>query len=178
MINIKLLGSWAATKLVLESADKDLDQAIHKAVMAESSFLLGEIKKRFRKVQPPNAPSTIELKKSKKPLIDTGEYRNSANVYPLGRHNVYIGFPAASRNAKLAEIHEVGKTIVMNMTEKQRRFLHARFGKTGPGSGTGLLVIHIPARPVIAPVMEEQEEKIPERFLKRVVSSLKMMKLK
>jgi len=78
----------------------------------------------------------------------------------------------------VAAVHEFGsRPIVVKLTPKARRFLHAAFRKAGldrPASGgpsTGIAVIKVPARPFLAPVFEKygaDPEQVSKRFLDRV----------
>lgn len=172
-MEIKITG-LEEVKAVLEAAPAALTKAIELALDQEAKFLLGEIKKAFRTIGPPNAASTIKQKGSSKPLVNHGDYKNAITVLKDGKGRRFIGVPRSSpEGIRLAEIHENGITIVQQMTDKQRKFLHAMLPKqpsTGPG--TGIIVIHIPARPVIGNTFESQRPLIPERFLKRLIRIL------
>ncbi len=179
---IKLVGDWKKASAILATSDKDIQEAATKALLAEGEYIVGEIKKRFKKVLPANAPSTILQKGSNKPLIDDADYKNSVKAIPSssskGIPNITIGIPRSDKKAtKLYLIHEFGKIIVQRITPAQRKFMHALLSKLGPGgakgSGAAILVIHIPARPVFTPVFEEERPKMPDRFLARMLKNLK-----
>lgn len=201
---MKLIGSWDQTQKILAAAPADLKQARTKALLQEALYLLNELRKNFKKVQPPNAKSTIRDKGSSKPLVNHRDMYNSMQIVPAKPvDEVFIGIPASAksrgsgggRNTKgqftksakgaeivrLVEIHEFGKTIIQQMTAKQRAYLHAKLGKQGGsagggGSGTGVIVIHIPPRPFIKPTFEQNPpEKIAERFLERLIANLKVI---
>ncbi len=171
MIGIHLVGDWKLAKKVLETAPAAFDRALKKTIAAEAEVIAGMIRARINgNTPPPNAASTIQQKGSSKTLVNTGEMKNSVQIVWNGKFQAFIGIPAAARGgvSRLADIHENGRVIVQQMTEKQRRFLHALF-KTGGnkhGGGTGIIVIHIPARPFIKPAMDEYQAKAPHRFLK------------
>ncbi len=181
--NIELTGDWEQAREYLAAAPQDIDDALDAAVRALAEYFVGRIKKKIgSNVGPPNAKSTVMQKKRSKTLIDTGDMRNAVTVVDAGKHSAFIGIPrnASARRggsiANLAEIHEKGRTIVQAMTPKQRRFLAALFKNAPPptsSKGTGVIVIHIPARPFIAPVFEEEAPQAAERFGKLVLANLR-----
>jgi hypothetical protein len=83
--------------------------------------------------------------------------------------------------ANIAAIHEFGsRPIVLKLTPKVRRFLHAAFraagldAPAGDRPSTGIAVIKIPARPFLAPVFEAfgKPADVSRRFLDRVAQNL------
>ncbi len=81
----------------------------------------------------------------------------------------------------VAAVHELGsRSIVMKLTPKARRFLHAAFRAAGldrPAGdkpSTGIAVIKVPARPFLRPVFEKygQAEHVSRRFVGRVARLL------
>lgn len=196
---VRLIGDWVQAKKILDAAPEDLKQARSKALLQEGLYLLKQLQQNFKKVAPPNAQSTIDNKGSSTPLVNNRDLYNSMALFPeKPKDEVFIGIPAAAkargsaggRNSKgqftshvkgaeivrLIDIHENGKIVVQQMTDKQRKFLHAKLGKSGAtgGGGTGVIVIHIPARPFVKPTFEQNPpEKIAERFLARLISNLK-----
>lgn len=175
MAGIKLTGDWVQAQAILNALPKDLDNAIQSAIEGEAQVLRSAIVRHLGKVKPGLSPFTgmTGKRKGSKPLIDTGEMRNSIGVV-MGHHEAFIGIPRSSGGYRLADIHEKGRVIVQRMTDKQRRFLHATIGRKASkvGSGTGVLVIHIPARPFVAPAFAEQRPKIPARLMARIVAAL------
>lgn len=190
-VGLKMVGDWKEAKEVLAAAPGDLDQAMEAAVAALAEFLVGRIKKRIgENVPPPNSPFTVLMKKSSKTLINKGDLRNGARAVRVGKHRYFVGIPAALQGGrgaqklgsltKLAEVLEDGRTIVMRMTPKQRRFLFATLGKKASkiptkGGSTGILVIHIPPRPFIKPVFAEfqpQAGALYEKYLKKNLQRL------
>lgn len=203
---MKLIGDWDTSEKILKALPKDLEQARSKALLQEGLYLLNELRKNFKKVSPPNAQSTIDDKRSSVPLVNNRDMYNAMQIIPQKpKDEIFIGIPAAAesrgrgggRNTKgqftkhkkaqkvvrLVEIHEFGKVIVQQMTEKQRKFLHAKLGKQGGSSGggggasTGVIVIHIPPRPFIKPTFEQNPpEDIAKRYLDRLIKNLKTVK--
>lgn len=190
MIKMKQIGDWIKCETVLKSAPGDLKQALAKALLQEGLYLLNEMRKNFRKVTPPNAQSTIKNKGSSVPLVDNRDFYNSMQIVPAKpKTEVFIGIPASTprRGGKegtiaLAEIHEQGKTIVQVMTDRQRKFLHKKFGSFNNGKGkggTGVIVIIIPPRPFIRPTFEQNPPRdVANRILDRTVANLKILPVK
>lgn len=121
-----------------------------------------------------------------KALIVQADLRNSITVVRDG-DRVLVGVLRTARNragrslVNIAALQEHGsRPIVVHLTPKARAFLHAAFrhaGLDGPSSGqlgTGIAVIHIPARPFLAPVFDKyaQPDQISLRFLERVAKQL------
>lgn len=177
-VGVKLIGDWKIAKRVLETAPAAFDRALKKTLQQEAETIAANIRKKIASnVPPPNAPSTVALKGSSKTLIASGEMRNSVQLVWKGKFEVFIGIPASAKKgtARLADIHENGRVIVQQMTDKQRKFLHARLGPShGKGSGTGIIVIHIPPRPFMKPVFEEYASSSGKKnFIKALGENLK-----
>jgi hypothetical protein len=168
-IGAKLVGKWDLAKKVLRTAPAAFDRALKATIGAEAERIAGNIRKRIaNNVPPPNAPSTVQLKGSSKTLIASGEMQKTVQVIWRGKFQAFVGIPASASKsaARLADIHENGRVIVQQMTDKQRRFLHALFKSGGSGgAGTGIIVIHIPARPFMRPVFEEYNSGGKREFL-------------
>ena len=183
MAAIKRVGDWKKAKEVLEAAPADLEQALQAAMLALGNFLAGKIKQKIgSNIPPPNSPFTLMMKRSSKTLINKGDMRNSVGVVRTGKWSAFVGIPASNaQGVKIAQVHEEGRVIVQRMTAKQRAFLHATLGKkasrvrTGAPS-TGILVIHIPARPFIKPVFDEfGGDAGRERFGSYVLQNLRVL---
>ena len=170
MIGVHLVGDWKLAKKVLNTAPAAFDRALKKTIKAEAERLAGMIRKNITSnTPPPNATSTIQDKGSSKTLVNTGMMLQSVQIVWRGKFEAFVGLPARARGgvSNLADIHENGRVIIQQMTDKQRRFLHAKFGGSGGGGGgTGIIVIHIPARPFVRPAVEEFQKGGPEAFLK------------
>ncbi len=181
MAAVKRVGDWKKAKEVLEAAPADLEQALQSAMLALGNFLAGKIKQKIgSNVPPPNSPFTTMMKRSSKTLINKGDMRNAVGVVRTGKWSAFVGIPAASGKARLAAVHEEGRVIVQRMTDKQRAFLHATLGKKASrvrsAPSTGILVIHIPARPFIKPVFDEHGgEAGRDRFGSYVLKNLRVL---
>jgi hypothetical protein len=132
-----------------------------------------------------------------KALLVTASLRNAINVKRQGPGRAFVGVMRGARTkdgknlVNIAAVHEFGMVVVVRVTPKMRAYLMAALTKAGFGekvggrdsggrfkkhkfksSGTGMLsrgvlVIKIPARPFIGPVIEELK-KNPEAVRKRL----------
>mgnify|MGYP006921283392 CR=1 FL=1 len=181
MFGAKLVGNWDNAKKMLDAAPAAFDRALKKTVQAEAEKIAGMIRKRIASnTPPPNALSTVFNKGSSKTLVNTGEMQKTVQIVWKGKFKAFIGIPASAAKgmAKLADIHENGKVIIQQMTDRQRRFLHAKFSKGGGGKGggggggTGIIVIHIPARPFMRPAFEEYKANAKDDILVSLTDNL------
>lgn len=184
----KLVGDWAAAKKLLDQAPKLLEKASWMALDQEGAYLEGLIVAGIGKNVAPLSPSTRaqRSKKGSRPLVNESDLRNSITHEVYGSAYgpaVFIGITRRSKAkngqpmANLARVHEEGRTIVLKMTPKMRRFIHAVLPpQTGPALPSGkfstvatpIVVINIPARPFIGPVFEKEKGKIRERLRNRI----------
>lgn len=104
-----------------------------------------------------------------KTLIDTADLRNSITVHVQG-DEAFIGVMRTARGkrdgrplASIAQVHEFGQTIAVPVTRAMLRFLHTMFRREGGRGQAGasqplregeVLVVRIPPRPFIRPVIE------------------------
>lgn len=183
-MSVSRTGNWVMAKKILASAPADVQTAIKQAVYQEGHHFERLVKKAIGRGPPPplaggKRKGSGPGKGGSKPLNASGEMKGSVTVLPTTPAlEVFIGIPRASaRGVRLAEIHEFGKTIVMDMTPKMRKFF---FGvlfkgeqrKGGGGTGKGFIVIHIPARPFIRPAFAEGAVGSQERFEARLIKLL------
>lgn len=185
MMNVKIarVGDWAIAKKALSA---DLQAHIKTALAYEAEFLADAVRTRFKKG--PHAklsPFTIASRRLQgfrgtKPLFRRGDMFNSIKATPgSGGTEYFVGVSRRARGkngkpmANLADVHERGRTIVLEMTPKMRAFLGVLMSKMPPGSRskagagaskTGILVIRIPARPFVGPVFEELGPTSLDRF--------------
>jgi phage gpG-like protein len=177
--SIRKVGDWAGAEQAMRQAPRRAEQAIDRALTVVGHHMVARIVANMGSgLEPPLAPSTIRTRKVKggrggrgtKPLIKTGELRNSITVIK-SKGEVFVGVPRSSGKYRLAKIHENGTTIVLRITPKMRAFL---FGVLIPpsqqvsgvdtGWGSGLIVVQIPARPFIAPVFEAYQDEAARLF--------------
>ncbi len=76
-----------------------------------------------------------------------------------------------------AEIQEFGgPPVIIPMTPKMRRFLFAMLRKSGQappgGTGSGVVVVQVPARPFLRPAFNNFRTGSERRFLERVAEEL------
>ena len=190
-------GDWTAARRILASAPKRIREAQDKAVLQEAQFFRTKIVEGLRSGAPggqafqPLAPTTLAIRrlrggKSTKPLIHHGDLRNSIAVVREG-NGVFVGVLRSAKSSgggslvNIAAVHEFGsRPIVVKITPKVRRFLHAAFRKagldekSGDRPSTGVAVIRIPARPFLRPVFEKYgaPEEVARRFVERVAKLL------
>jgi len=115
-----------------------------------------------------------------KALIRRADLRNAITVTVRGLR-AFVGVPRKTVHGKdladIAQMNEFGfGPIVIAMTDGMRRFLFALLREAGSdvgtghggGGGTGMVIVHIPARPFLRPAFELWRAGARERFLKRV----------
>jgi phage gpG-like protein len=196
-VKVTRTGDWTAARRILASAPKRIREAQDKAVLQEAQFFRTKIVEGLRSGAPggqalqPLAPTTLAIRrlrggKGTKPLIRHGDLRNSIAVVREG-NGVFVGVLRSAKSSgggslvNIAAVHEFGsRPIVVKITPKVRRFLHAAFRKagldekSGDRPSTGVAVIRIPARPFLRPVFEKYgaPEEVARRFVERVAKLL------
>lgn len=128
----------------------------------------------------PLTPETLAIRrflgfKGTKALLKHGDLKNAIVVKRESSGTIFIGIPKTARGRgghglyDIAIVHEHGsKPIVIKMTPKMRALLHMAFTKAGINrrdqvrawrkgayASTGIIVVQIPARPFIGPVIEQ-----------------------
>ena len=174
-MGVQKIGDWKLAQRILATSKRDFDRAIAKTLLQEALFYKKQIVQGIRKQAPggkafkPISKNTRTVRRAlgfrgTKALIRNGDLLRSIQVVRR-RNGVFIGIPRTVSDkqgrkiADLARIHEEGsRPIVIRVTPKMRRFLFATLGGgAGGGSGgdgrTGIVVIKIPARPFLAPVL-------------------------
>jgi hypothetical protein len=196
-VRVQKVGDWSLARRILSSASRRFKDAIDKAVLQEAQFFRTKIIEGLREGAPggqafaPLAPTTLAIRrfrgfKGTKPLIVRGDLRNSITVVKQG-DGVFVGVLRSAKAAggqslvNVAAVHELGsRPIVLKLTPKVRRFLHAAFraagldAPAGDRPSTGIAVIKIPARPFLAPVFEAfgKPADVSRRFLDRLAQNL------
>lgn len=195
---ITKVGDWQLARRLVSTARKRLKDATDKAVLQEAQFFRTKVVEGIREQAPggqpfkPLAPTTLAIRrfrgfKGTKALLVRGDLRNSIVVVkqPGG---VFVGVLRTAKGkdgqalVNVAAVHEHGsRPIVVKLTPKARRFLHAAFRAAGldrPAGdkpSTGIAVIKVPARPFLRPVFEKHgadEAVVAQRFLGRVARLL------
>ena len=186
-------GDWARARRLLTAAPQRLQAAIGTAVRQEAHALRNEIVQGLTSQAPggetlkPPSPLTIAARQlegfgGSKALIVRGGLRNSITVIVQG-DEAFIGISRSARSkdgasmVDLAKLHEFGGApVIIPMTPKMRRFLFALLRQAGKeptgGSGRGVIVVQVPARPFLRPAFDKFREGASRRFLDRVAREL------
>ena len=186
-------GDWARARRLLTAAPQRLQAAIGTAVRQEAHALRNEIVQGLTSQAPggetlkPPSPLTIAARQlegfgGSKALIVRGDLRNSITVFVQG-DEAFIGVSRSARSkdgasmVDLAKLHEFGgPPVIIPMTPKMRRFLFALLRQVGKeptgGSGRGVIVVQVPARPFLRPAFDKFREGASRRFLERVAKEL------
>lgn len=186
-------GDWARARRLLTAAPQRLQAAIGTAVRQEAHALRNEIVQGLTRQAPggeplkPPSPLTIAARELEgfggtKALIVRGDLRNSITVVVQG-DEAFIGVSRSARSKEgasmvdLAKLHEFGgPPVIIPMTPKMRRFLFALLRQAGKeptgGSGRGVIVVQVPARPFLRPAFDKFREGASRRFLERVARDL------
>lgn len=195
---IERVGDWMLAHRILTGGAARVRRAIDRAVLQEAQFMRSKIVEGLRNQAPagqafrPLAETTIAVRRFKrfrgtKALLNRGDLRNSIAVHREGG-NAFVGVLRSARGrsgqplANVAELNEFGsRPIVIRVTPKMKRFLAAALSKSGSagigggggrgGSAAGIIVVQIPARPFIRPIVEKHysnRREVADRFLWRV----------
>ena len=190
---ISRTGDWARARRLLTAAPQRQHAAIGIAVRQEAHALRNEIVQGLTRQTPngeplkPPSPLTIAARELEgfggtKALIVRGDLRNSITVVVQG-DEAFIGVSRSARSkdgasmVDLAKLHEFGgPPVIIPMTPKMRRFLFALLRQAGKeptgGSGRGVIVVQVPARPFLRPAFDKFREGASRRFLERVAREL------
>ena len=186
-------GDWARARRLLTAAPQRLQAAISTAVRQEAHALRNEIVQGLTRQAPggdplkPPSPLTIAARQlegfgGSKSLIVRGDLRNSITVFVQG-DEAFIGVSRSARSKDGAAMVDVAKLnefggppVIIPITPKMRRFLFALLRQAGKeptgGSGRGVIVVQVPARPFLRPAFDKFRERASRRFLDRVAREL------
>ena len=143
-MKITMTGDWKDAARILAGGGKRLQAAVDRAVLQEAQFFRTKVVEGIREQAPggqpfkPLAPTTLAIRrfrgfKGTKALLVRGDLRNSIVVVrkPDG---VFVGVLRTAKGREgqplvnVAAVHEFGsRPIVVKLTPKARRFLHAAF---------------------------------------------------
>lgn len=186
-------GDWGRARQLLAAGPQRLRSAIGVAIRQEAQGLRNEIVRGLTSQAPggepikPPAQLTLAARQLEgfggtKALLVRGDLRNSITVIVEG-DEAFIGVPRSARSSggeslvDLAQLHEYGgPPVIIPITPKMRRFLFALLRQAGKeptgGSGRGVIVVQVPARPFLRPAFEKFREGASRRFLERVARQL------
>ncbi|HPM52062.1 MAG TPA: phage virion morphogenesis protein [Rhodoglobus sp.] len=188
-MTVRRTGDWALARRILAEGPMKLKASVGTALRQEAEVLRNEIVTGITSQAPggepfkPLSPLTLAARKlagfgGTKALMVRGDLRNSVATIVQG-DEAFVGVPRKARNrdgrslVDVAQVQEFGSNpIVIPVTARMRRFLFAMLRKAGkepqPGSGKGVVVVTIPARPFLRPAFRKFSEGAQQRFLGRV----------
>ncbi len=190
-MSVVKVGDWARAAEVLGRAARGMHSSIDRALRAEAQGLRTEIVSGLTNQAPGGspirelAPSTLAARRlggfrGTLALIRRADLRNAITVVTRDM-SVFVGVPRKTVRGKdlidIAKENEFGfGPIVIRITERMRRFLAVllreaggrREGAEGAGSGSGVVIVHIPARPFLRPAFETWRVGVRKRFLRRI----------
>jgi hypothetical protein len=202
-VAIGLSGDWRKAARILRVAPVRIRVALDRAVLQEAQFFRTKVVEGFREQAPggqpfkPLAETTLALRRFKgfggtKALMVRGDLRNSIKVVKKATAfgaEAFIGVHRTAKNkdgkslVNIAAVHEFGsRPIVLEVTPAMRKFLAVVFNRelggfgsgTGGTGGTGIIIIQIPARPFLQPVIDKYFNSLDSRlrFQARVAANL------
>jgi phage gpG-like protein len=164
-MTVQKVGQWAEARAAVTAMGRRMEMAQDRATKQEAQLFRAMIVRAFNsrgatngKTWAPNAPATKAAKGSSKPLIDSGQLRNSVAVVETG-DQIFVGVPSKARRkdggplVDIAAVHEYGKIIV------QKR-------------GGSVVVIKIPERSFIrsTAAFHFKDGDVKKRYLARVAT--------
>lgn len=194
MGSVVKVGGWHEAKRILRAGPQRFRRAVDRAVMQEAQLYKKEIVQGITTGKPggksmePLAESTLATRRARgirgtKPLIARGDLRRSITVVKGSFGGAFVGVLRSAKGrdgqslVNVAKVHELGKTVVVQLTDASRRFVamvmrEAGVESDGGGGGTGIVVVRIPARPFLRPVFDKLSKGAPARVTKRVARLL------
>jgi hypothetical protein len=190
---VKRTGNWALARSLLESGPARLRTAVSTGLRQEAQALRNEIVRGLTSQAPggtaiePVSPLTLAARrlagfKGTKALMVRGDLRN-AIVVIIDGEKVFVGISRKARSrdgqalVDVAQVQEFGgPPVVIPITPKMARYLGRLFKEAGKersgGSGTGVVVVQVPARPFLRPAFEAFRQGASDRFLRRVAREI------
>ena len=189
MSSVRKTGDWAVARRLLAGGPMKLKAAVGTTIRQEAQLLRKEIVQGITRQAPggesfkPLSPLTLAAREMKgrggtKALMVSGDLRNGIAAIVKG-DEAFVGVPRKARGKDgkslidVAQVQEFGAgPIIIPMTPAMRRFLFALLRKSGEagsgGSGKGVVVVQIPARPFLRPAFKKFQKGVQKRFLGRV----------
>ena len=194
-MSVRKTGNWALARKLLASGPAKLKVATGMALRQEAQHLRKEIVQGITKQAPggeqmkPPSDLTLAARRMRgfggtKSLMVRGDLRNAISAIVRG-DEAFVGVPRKARGkdgksmVDVAQVQEFGSDpIVIPMTPAMRRFLFALLREAGQepsgGSGKGVVVVKVPARPFLRPAFKVWAKGVQARFLGRVAGLLGM----
>ena len=195
MTSVRKTGDWRLARQLLATTPVKLKVAADIALKQEAEHLRKEIVQGITKQAPggeafkPLSPLTEAARrlagfKGTKALMVRGDLRNA--IAAIVRHGeAFIGVPRKAKDSEgkptidVAKLNEFGSDpIVIPITKKMRAYLAALFAEVGvgkkSGSGKGVVITQIPARPFLRPAFDKFVKGAHHRFMNRVSRLLKL----
>ena len=193
-MSVRMTGDWRKAQTLLGRGGRDLGRAVDRTLAQEAHALRASIIEGLDKQAPggeplaPLAPLTLAARRLRrlrgtKALIRTAELRNALAVMRRGGE-VFVGIPGTARGrdgrslSARAQAQEYGTTpTIVPITPRMRRYLFVLLREAGQapragGSGSGVVVIQVPARPFLRPALAAFQVGATRRFLARVAAQL------
>jgi hypothetical protein len=187
-------GDWDKVRRMLAGAPARVQAAAQTALRQEAHLLRKEIIEGLTAQAPggepirPLSPLTLGTRQLRgrsgtKALVERGDLRNAISVVIDG-DAAFVGVPRKARSTDgkslfdIAQAQEYGTAPrIVPITPAMRRFLFAVLRRagvalTGEGSGKGVIVVQVPARPFLRPAFEKFARGAQRRFLNRVAALL------
>ncbi len=193
---ISRTGDWARARELLSNTSGRLKGAVERAMKQEAHALRNEVVRGLTAQAPggepirPPAPLTLAARQLEgfggtKSLLVRGDLRNAISVITDG-DEVFIGVLRSAKSrtgeslADIARVQEFGgPPVIIPITPKMRRYLAVLFKRAGsprrPGSGRGVVVTQVPARPFLRPAFEKFRASAGRRLLERIAYELGVM---
>lgn len=184
------VGGWNEARRILRAGPLRFRRAVDRAVLQEAQLYKKEVVRGITTGSPggktfePLSETTLATRRARgmrgtKPLIARGDLRRSISVVKGPFGGAFVGVLRSARGSdgqrlvNVAQVHEFGKTVVVQLTPKARRFLmmilrQAGIEPSGGGGGRGIAVVRIPARPFLKPVFDKLSKDAPKRVTRRV----------
>lgn len=184
---VQKVGDWAKVRKILSAAPQQVQRALKDSLRREAEFIKAQIIRGIKDQAPggksflPLAETTLAVRKFKnfshtKALIKSANLIKGIHVFEE-KDSVFIGVRRTRKEGgatvDVAMIQEYGSgPIVIQVTDKMRKFLFAAFKAAGIsrsfGSGTGIIVTKVPARPFVRPTFAKYQKEARQRIEKQL----------
>lgn len=193
---ISRTGDWARARELLLNTSGRLKGAVERAMKQEAHALRNEVVRGLTAQAPggepirPPAPLTLAARQLEgfggtKSLLVRGDLRNAISVIADG-DEVFIGVLRSAKSstgkslADIAQIQEFGgPPVIIPITPKMRRYLAVLLKRAGTprgdGSGRGVVVMQVPARPFLRPAFARYKERGVRGFIDRISEAFRAL---